>query len=193
MSAKPLEHVASWRAAVCGVGFFAHSTDCWAAKPSIHSAAHPRPKPATKRRTHGMWPQGVTKRLVLCKVCATCEIGQCASAFAHWADGSGALWVWMGCKAGFATHKPLLGAKKPTPQTATLHTGATHQGFCRLSLSRELQRGQVGVHPAQSNQFGVGALLDQPPVVEHHNAIGLLHRGQAVRDDQCGAITHGAL
>jgi hypothetical protein len=32
----------------------------------------------------------------------------------------GALWAWMECKAGFATRKPGLWAKNPTPQIATL-------------------------------------------------------------------------
>ena len=55
----------------------------------------------------------------------------------------------------------------------------------------KLQSCEAGVHAAVRHQLGVRALFHQPAVVQHHDAVGLLHRGQAVRDDQRGAVLHG--
>ena len=49
------------------------------------------------------------------------------------------------------------------------------------------------INAAAAHQFGVGALLDHPAVVQHHDAVRPLHRGQPVGDDQRGAAGHRAL
>ena len=41
-------------------------------------------------------------------------------------------------------------------------------------------------------QLGMGALLDDPAGVQHDDTVGVLHGGQAVRDDQRGATAHQA-
>ena len=52
---------------------------------------------------------------------------------------------------------------------------------------------QSGVEPAVRDQLGVRALFDDTPFVQHHNAIGVLDRGQAVRDHDGRAPAHQLL
>jgi len=40
------------------------------------------------------------------------------------------------------------------------------------------------------NQAGVRAFLDDAAVIHHQDAVGMLHRGQPVRDHDRGAIRH---
>jgi hypothetical protein len=57
--------------------------------------------------------------------------------------------------------------------------------------ARELQSRQPRIHATLGHQLMVRALLHQLAVVQHQNAIGLLHGGQAVGNDQRGAALHG--
>ena len=49
-----------------------------------------------------------------------------------------------------------------------------------------LLRHQVGVEATRRHQFGVVARFHQPPVVQHQNAMGIDHAGEAVSDSQGG-------
>ena len=66
-------------------------------------------------------------------------------------------------------------------------------GFLGPLSGVKLQSRQPRVHAALGYQFRVRALLDQTAPVNHHNAVGFLHRGQAVGNDQRGAVFHEAL
>src|SRR5271165_3153258 len=56
--------------------------------------------------------------------------------------------------------------------------------------ARKLQRRQTRVETAASDEFGVIALGDDVTLVHHHNALELLDRGQAMRDDDRGEARH---
>ena len=67
----------------------------------------------------------------------------------------------------------------------------------RLRGSRRRLRGdrgvevavpELGVGAVELHQLVVGAGLDDPPVVDHHDAVGGARRLQAVRDQQRGAV-----
>src|SRR6187401_2704188 len=51
-----------------------------------------------------------------------------------------------------------------------------------ISPSEKLQPCQAGVQPALAHQLGMRALRDDRAALEHHDAVGGLHRGEAVRD-----------
>src|SRR5678816_3680199 len=53
-----------------------------------------------------------------------------------------------------------------------------------ISSSQELQPRQAGVKPALRHELGVRALRDDRAALEHHDAVGGLHRGQAMRDGE---------
>src|SRR6185436_8396575 len=53
--------------------------------------------------------------------------------------------------------------------------------------SQELQPRQAGIESALRHQLGVRALRDDRAALEHHDPVGGLHRGQAVRDGKRGA------
>src|ERR1019366_3341952 len=51
---------------------------------------------------------------------------------------------------------------------------------------RELGPPQLGEGAAARQQFVEAAALDDAPGLEHHDLVGLAHRGQAMRDDESG-------
>src|SRR4030095_12974875 len=53
--------------------------------------------------------------------------------------------------------------------------------------SQELQAREAGIEPALRHELGVRALRDDRAALEHHDAVGGLHRGQPVRDGERGA------
>jgi hypothetical protein len=70
--------------------------------------------------------------------------------------------------------------------------GANTDSRSRQAVSDvELKGGQPRVDATAIHEFGVGALLHQPAMVQHQNAICFLHRGQPVGYHQCGAALHG--
>jgi hypothetical protein len=46
---------------------------------------------------------------------------------------------------------------------------------------------QAVIEAAAREQFFMRALLDDAPVLQHDDAIGVAHRGEAMRDDEPGA------
>src|SRR3546814_4246739 len=52
------------------------------------------------------------------------------------------------------------------------------------SSDLELQRGEARVEAAGCRQLAVAAALDQAALVDHQDAVGLQHGGEAVGDDQ---------
>ena len=52
---------------------------------------------------------------------------------------------------------------------------------------------ELGVQAVQRDQFPVHALLDNLAVLEHQDAVGILHRGQAMGDHQGGATAAQSL
>src|SRR6202011_1305940 len=50
----------------------------------------------------------------------------------------------------------------------------------------DLAGDQAGVKSAPAQEILVAPLLDDPPLVEHHDLVGRPHRGQAVRDHHGG-------
>jgi hypothetical protein len=63
----------------------------------------------------------------------------------------------------------------------------------RLSSRSKLQRRQLRINPAFSNQLVVFADFYNMAFVEHDDAISFLDGGQAVRNDKSRAVLHGAL
>src|SRR5579872_3389365 len=51
-------------------------------------------------------------------------------------------------------------------------------------MNTGLQTVELGVRPAQPDQFVVGPVLDQPAAIERDDAVGAPYRGQAVGDDE---------
>src|SRR5688572_1801804 len=56
-----------------------------------------------------------------------------------------------------------------------------------ISPSEELQPRQAGIEPALAHELGVRALRDDRAALEHHDAVGGLHGGEAVRNGERGA------
>src|SRR5277367_6798923 len=54
----------------------------------------------------------------------------------------------------------------------------------------ELQRCETRVERAARDELRMPPLLDDAPVVEHKDAVGTLHRGEPVRDDDGCAPAH---
>ena len=54
----------------------------------------------------------------------------------------------------------------------------------------KLQRRQACIQPALGHERIVPAAGDNAAGIEHHDAVGFAHRGQAVGDDQGGAVLH---
>ena len=52
---------------------------------------------------------------------------------------------------------------------------------------------EVGVLAAGLHQVGVGAVLDELAVAQHHDAVEACHGGQTVRDDDGRAAAHEVL
>jgi hypothetical protein len=61
------------------------------------------------------------------------------------------------------------------------------------SNAPELERVQPRVRAALCEQLVVPPVLDDAAAVEHQDAVGMLHRGQPVRDHEHGAVLHQAL
>src|SRR3546814_16279760 len=61
------------------------------------------------------------------------------------------------------------------------------------SSDLELQRGEARVEAAGCRQLAVAAALDQAALVDHQDAVGLQHGGEAVGDDQRRASGHEAV
>jgi|SRR3989344_8116446 len=61
----------------------------------------------------------------------------------------------------------------------------------RSLFQPDLQFVQLTVHPAGDlNQLRVRAPLDDAPLVEHQNQVGLANSRKAMRDDKGGAVSH---
>src|SRR4051812_11981048 len=62
----------------------------------------------------------------------------------------------------------------------------------RLGVA-ELQLVQIAIQTATADQLVMRALLDDSPFVQHQDPIGTTDRGQAVCDDERGAIVNQGL
>jgi hypothetical protein len=71
-------------------------------------------------------------------------------------------------------------------------SGQSRPMACSRRLLDELAV-KVGVFPAGGDELAVCAALDDPAVVDHEDAIGLLDRAQAVRDDEGRSTLEQAL
>ena len=60
-------------------------------------------------------------------------------------------------------------------------------GHLLRGIERELQFGETSVQSAAAQEVGVAALLDDAAGFQHKNAVGALHGGEAVGDDERGA------
>ena len=62
--------------------------------------------------------------------------------------------------------------------------------LCRVPRQRlaELQGSKLRIERRVEKEIGVTALRDDTALLEHDNAVGLLHGSEAVSDDQRGAI-----
>src|SRR2546425_4646184 len=59
--------------------------------------------------------------------------------------------------------------------------------LARRRLAEELQSGEPGVKAALAQELGMRALGDERAALQDDDAVGVLHRGEAVRDRQRGA------
>lgn len=57
----------------------------------------------------------------------------------------------------------------------------------------KLKTGEACVQPVRGNQRLVTPLLDHPTAIQHHDAVGPLHGGQTMGDDERRAPLHQAL
>ena len=55
----------------------------------------------------------------------------------------------------------------------------------------ELQGGEIRVQPATGHEFSMCAHVDDASAVHHHDAVGALHSGESMGDDEGGAPLHG--
>src|SRR5579864_4104386 len=65
-----------------------------------------------------------------------------------------------------------------------------HRSLCLVEEAAGLVRPEPGVRAVEAEQFLVGALLDDPPVVEDDQLVHARDRAQPVRDDQRGPALH---
>jgi 16S rRNA (guanine1207-N2)-methyltransferase len=75
---------------------------------------------------------------------------------------------------------------------AASKSGAAHAAASPLPVARSLLLVQLGVGAAELPQLGVGALLLDAAVLQHHDAVGHAHGAEAVRD-QHGRAALGEL
>ena len=59
---------------------------------------------------------------------------------------------------------------------------------CKETVLGELDAEHLPVGAPPCQQFGVGALLDNPPGVHDHDQIGIADRRKAVRDDETRSV-----
>src|SRR5262245_40436887 len=59
-----------------------------------------------------------------------------------------------------------------------------------LGIRVELHRCQARVQPAAGHQLGMRAAVDDAAGLEHDDAVGALHGGQAMGDHESGAVLH---
>src|SRR5690606_21903438 len=73
---------------------------------------------------------------------------------------------------------------------ACRRTSAPAAAVCCDSCVAELHLVQAAVDPVLGQQLGVGPLLHQFAVFQHQHLVGVLDGGQAMGDDQRGAVRH---
>src|SRR5438046_5468868 len=108
-----------------------------------------------------------------------------------------------------ATRSRVSSADLPTLTTTSSHTSSTDRiagtiGKSSLTALRtmvkpdstsgpELQVIQTAIQAVGRQQIAMRAALHDPAFREHHDEIGVLHRGEPVRDDEHRAVLHEAV
>src|SRR5206468_125926 len=70
------------------------------------------------------------------------------------------------------------------------HDTPLRGGTLGLFLPLELAVIECGKDALPAHELGKRALLDDTPVLQHYDQVGVLHRGQPMRDDEGRAAGH---